>query len=230
MVNFTLLLNGTKSSTIIPSRGLRQGDPLSPYLFILCSDILAKIINREVDRGSIQGVKLSPAAPPITQLFYANDVLLFCRAKIREVDVMMKCIEKYCQWSGQSIRIEKSGLFVSKGVHRQFMNQVKNQWGYKKLANRVKYLGVPLFLSRNKSANFAYVKDKLEARTSSWKSKNLSWMGRATLIKSVAQACPIYPMSTCKFPKKLCNDLDRVVRKFWWNPRKEGSRSFTPLA
>ncbi len=105
-MNFTLLLNGTKSSTIIPSRGLRQEDPLSPYLFILCNDILTKIINREVDRGSIQGVKLSPAAFPITKLFYADDVLLFCRAKIREVDVMMKCIEKYCQWSGQSISIE----------------------------------------------------------------------------------------------------------------------------
>uniref|UniRef100_A0A2N9IMG3 CCHC-type domain-containing protein n=1 Tax=Fagus sylvatica TaxID=28930 RepID=A0A2N9IMG3_FAGSY len=217
-------------STIIPSKGLRQGDPLSPYLFILCSDILAKIINREVDRGSIQGVKLNPAASPITKLFYADDVLLFYRAKIREVDVMMKCIEKYCQWSGQSISIEKSGLFVSKGAHKQFMNQVKNQWGYKKLANRVKYLGVPLFLSRNKSADFAYMKDKLEARTNSWKSKNLSWMGQATLIKSVAQACPIYAMSTCKFPKKLCNDLNGVIQKFWWNPRKEGSRSFTPLA
>ena len=95
---------------------------MSSYLFILCSDILAKIINREVDRGSIQGVKLGPAAPPITKLFYADDVLLFCRAKIREVDVMMKYIEKYCQCSGQSISIAKSGLFVSKGVHKQFMN------------------------------------------------------------------------------------------------------------
>ena len=74
------------------------------------------------------------------------------------------------------------------------------------------------------------MKDKLEARTSSWKSKNLSWIGRATLIKFVAQACPIYAMSTSKFPKKLCNDLDGVIRKFWWNPRKEGNRSFTPLA
>ena len=55
-------------------------------------------------------------------------------------------------------------------------------------------------------------------------------MGRATLIKSVAQACPIYAMSTCIFPKKLCNNLDAIVRKFWWSPRKEGNKCYSPLA
>uniref|UniRef100_A0A2N9ID60 Reverse transcriptase domain-containing protein n=1 Tax=Fagus sylvatica TaxID=28930 RepID=A0A2N9ID60_FAGSY len=205
-VSFTLLLNGFKSTSFTPGRGLRQGDPLSPYLFTLCSEVLSRIINREVDRGAIQGVKLGPGAPPIAKLFYADD------------------------WSGESISVEKSGIFASKGVHRQFLLQVKNQWGYKQLPNGVKYLGVPLFLSRNKSMDFAYVKEKLEARTSTWKSKNLSWMGRATLIKSVAQACPIYAMSTCIFPKKLCNNLDAIVRKFWWSPRKEGSKCYSPLA
>uniref|UniRef100_A0A2N9I0I1 Reverse transcriptase Ty1/copia-type domain-containing protein n=1 Tax=Fagus sylvatica TaxID=28930 RepID=A0A2N9I0I1_FAGSY len=63
---------------------------------------------------------------------------------------------------------------------------------------------------RNKSKDFAFVKKKLEARTNGWKSKSLSWMGRATFIKSVAQASTVYIMSTCKLPKKLCNELDGV--------------------
>jgi hypothetical protein len=178
----------------------------------------------------IQSVKLGPRALPIAKLFYADDVLLFCRAKIGEVDMLLNYVDKYCQCSGQSINVKKSGIFASKGVHHQFLLQVKNQWGYKQLLNGIKYLGVPLFLSRNKSMDFAYVKEKLEARTSTWKSKNLSWMGWATLIKSVAQACPMYAMSTSKFPKKLCNDLDAVVRKFWWSPRKEGNKCYSPLA
>ncbi len=229
-VSFTLLLNGFKSSSFIPGWGLRQRDPLSPYLFILCSEVLSRIINREVDRGVIQGVKLGPGAPPIAKLFYADDVLLFCKAKIGEVNMLLNYVDKYCQWFGQSISVEKSGIFAFKGVPRQFLLQVNNQWGFKQLPNGVKYLGVPLFLSQNKSTNFAYVKEKLEARINTRKNKNLSWMGQATLIKSVAQACPLYAMSTCKLPKKLCNDLDAVVRKFWWSPHKEGNKCYSPLA
>jgi hypothetical protein len=229
-VQFTLLLNGTKSSSFSPARGLRQGDPLSPYLFIMCADVLARLINREVARGSIKGVKLGLGAAAISKLFYADDVLLFCGAKISEVDVLLNCIDKYCLWLGQSISIEKSGIFVSKGVHRNFIAQVKNQWGFRQLSQGVKYLGVPLFLSRNKSKDFAYVKEKLEARTNGWKSKSLSWMGRATLIKAVAQSSPLYTMSTCKLPKKLCNDMDGVVRKFWWSPKKSGNKCYSPMA
>uniref|UniRef100_A0A2N9G7C7 Reverse transcriptase domain-containing protein n=1 Tax=Fagus sylvatica TaxID=28930 RepID=A0A2N9G7C7_FAGSY len=229
-VQFTLLLNGTKSTSITPSRGLRQGDPLSPYLFILCADVLAKLINREVARGSITGVKLGVGAASITKLFYADDVLLFCGAKVSEVDALMKCLEKYCLWSGQSISVEKSGIFASKGVHRNFISQVKNEWGFKQLSQGVKYLGVPLFLTKNKSKDFAYVKEKLEARTNGWKSKNLSWMGRATLIKSVAQSAPVYTMAMCRLPKKLCSDLDGIVRKFWWSPKKSGNKYYSPVA
>ena len=117
-VSFTLLLNGFKSTSFTPGWDLRQGDPLSPYLFILCSEVLSKIINREVDQGAIQGVKLGLGASPIAKLFYVDDVLLFCRAKIGEVDMLLNCVDKYCQWSGQSINVEKSGIFASKGVHR----------------------------------------------------------------------------------------------------------------
>ena len=173
-VQYTILLNGTKSSSILPSRGLRQGDPLSLYLFILCADVLARLVNREVERGAIKSVKVSPRVAAISQLFYADDVILFCGAKISEVDMLMRYIEKYCLWSSQSISVEKSDLFLSKGVYHNFIVQVKNQWGFKQLTKGVRYLGVPLFLTRNKSKDFAFVKEKLEARTNGWKSKSLS--------------------------------------------------------
>jgi hypothetical protein len=147
-----------------------------------------------------------------------------------EVGVLMGCVDKYCKWFGQAISMEKSGFFVSKGVHGQFSLQICNQCGFKKLAKDVKYLGLPLFLSSNKSKDFSFVKEKLEARVSGWKCKSLSWMGRATLIKSVAQATPIYGMSAFKFPKGLCEEMNAIVRKFWWNPRIKGNKFFTPKA
>jgi hypothetical protein len=163
-------------------------------------------------------------------LLYADDVLLFCATKISEVQVLMGCVEKFCDWSGLSISKDKSGLFASKGVHSQFCHQVKAIWGIKQLSRTTKYLGMPLFLSANKSRDFSFVKEKLEARMQGWKSKTLSWAGRATLIKSVALPTPIYGMSTFKFPKGLCEELDAIVRKFWWSPKKDGNQFYTPMA
>lgn len=106
-VRFTLLLNGTKSSSITPSKGIRQGDPLSPYLFILCIEVLARLINRETDAGKIHGAKIATGAPGITKLVYADDVLLFYGAKISEIDVLMSCVNKLCGWSGLSVSTEE---------------------------------------------------------------------------------------------------------------------------
>jgi hypothetical protein len=113
----------------------------------------------------------STRAPAITKLFYADDVMLFCNAKMSEVRALRGifsyalCLNQYCDWSGQSINMEKCGIFSSTGVHAQFLSQIKNLWGLKKLHQGASYLGVPLFLSKNRNKDFAYVKEKIEART-----------------------------------------------------------------
>lgn len=116
-VNFTPLLNGYKSASFTTFRGIRQRDPLSPYLFILCSELLDRLINREVVNGSIKGVKLAPNASIISKLSYADDVILFCGAKISEVARLMECVDKFCGWSGLTVNQDKFGIFTSKGVH-----------------------------------------------------------------------------------------------------------------
>ena len=159
----------------------------------MCANVLARLVNKEVERRAIKGVKVSSRAATISQLFYADDVILFCGAKISEVDVLMRCIEKYCLWSGQSISVKKSGLFVSKGVHHNFIVQVKNQWLFKQLAKGVRYLSVPLFLTRNKSKDFAFVKEKLEARTNGYGLVNLFvWRNLAFLSPKVCIAILLF--------------------------------------
>jgi hypothetical protein len=93
-------------------------------------------------------------------------------------------------------------------------------WGLKTLPQNTKYLGVPLFLSQNKKKDFSYVKDRLESKTSGWKSNSLSWMGRATLSKSVALAIPNYSMTAFQLPKSLCEEMDSLLKKFWWPQKK----------
>lgn len=107
-----LLLNGGKEASFALSRGLRQGDPLSPYLFIIGKEILARLIDREVERGTIRGVKVSIEAPAIMKLFYVDDVMLFCNAKMAEVRALMNCLNSYCEWSVQCINIDKLGFWL----------------------------------------------------------------------------------------------------------------------
>ena len=115
---------------------------------------------------------------------------------------------------GQLISIEKSGVFPSKGVSINFLCQVKCCWGLNSLPQTTSYLGVPLFLSKNRSNDLKLVKERLESKLSSWKARNSSWAGRATLIKFVAQSIPTYTMAALQFPRKLCDQLDSVVCRF----------------
>ena len=98
-MQYSVLLNGGKCPFFTPSRGLREGDPLSPYLFILLSEVLIRLISREVDRGQLTTIKVSSNAPPISKLCYADDVILFSKAKMFELSSLKICLEKYCSWS-----------------------------------------------------------------------------------------------------------------------------------
>ena len=84
---------------------------LSPYLFILGNEVLMRLINREVDWKNISPVKVACIALAISKLCYADDVILFCKAKIFKLASLKMCLEKYCSWFGQLIIVEKSSVF-----------------------------------------------------------------------------------------------------------------------
>jgi hypothetical protein len=79
-VSYSILINGAPHGFVKPTRGLRQGDPLSPYLFLLCAEGLHSLIHRAKMTGHLKGVSISRNGPKITHLFFADDSLLFCRA------------------------------------------------------------------------------------------------------------------------------------------------------
>ena len=83
-VTYSVLINGEAHGCIVPSRGLRQGDPLSPYLFLICADGFSSLINDAVRNNLLNGVSICRGSPMITHLFFADDSLLFCKASIQE--------------------------------------------------------------------------------------------------------------------------------------------------
>ncbi|KAM2060118.1 hypothetical protein ACFX1T_045347 [Malus domestica] len=215
-VNFSILLNGQPGSKFTPSRGLRQGDPLSPYLFLLVSEVLSLLIQRESDGGRIEGIQMDRAGPMISHIFFADDTLIFLKAKARNCRNLVQVIDEYCSASGQQVNKSKSCVFFGGNVPDQLALQLATILGMEKVGNPGVYLGVPAIWGRSKRSGLAYVKGRLLGKIQGWKRSTLSQAGREVLIKAVAQAVPAYPMNLFKFPKTFCNDLDALISKFWW--------------
>ena len=224
LVSFEVVINGGKSEYFKPSRGLRQGDPLSPYLFILYQEVLSRFIEHDLKLKNIVGIKSSISGPMISHVMYADDIILFTKASRKDAESLVKTLEKYCCWSSQAINRSKSGVFFSKHTQSNARRSIKGILQVKSLKKDAVYLGAPMFLSRAPSKDFAFLEDKLEMKLSGWRSNCLSLAGRRNLINSVAQSMLIYTMSSFSIPNKVCNNLDALTRRFWWKPKQKEGR------
>lgn len=124
---FSLLLNGNISNRIKPEKGLRQGDPLSPILFILGSEVLARLLMKEELDGNLHGIKVARNSPTISNLMYADDLLVMSRVGQSEAKAFHKCFEVYCGWSGQTPNLEKSNIIFFKNICRRIKSQGCNR-------------------------------------------------------------------------------------------------------
>lgn len=224
-----LLLNGSVFGRIKVERGLRQRDPVSPYLFILLSELLSRMLLKLESEGKIQGVRFGRTEPALSHLFFADDIMVFCRANAENVEEISKCLDQYCKWTGQKINNEKSGVFFSKNTRGATKAMVKHVFNLKELPNDTKYLGNPLFLGGSKLNSFEDLRTRVESKIMGWKSKLLSRAGRAVLVKSVISSIPSYAMASCKLPLSWCKNVDKMARRFFWIGNDNARKFIMPI-
>ncbi|XP_030495226.2 uncharacterized protein LOC115711025 [Cannabis sativa] len=223
-VAFSVLLNGGPLKQFYPERGLRQGDPLSSYLFIIGSEVLSRLMLNSERLGLIKGFSHARNGLPISHLMYADDTFIFCEANKENVLEVKRCLEMYCRNSGQCVNSHKSAVVFSDNVEMGIRGEIKGLLGFRDLNREDKFLGNPILLSGSKVRDFGFLVDKMARRIEGWKSRLLSLAGRSTLIQSVAMSVPIYTMSTFLIPKSICADLDKLVRRFWWKGSDDSNR------
>ncbi|XP_057425990.1 uncharacterized protein LOC130719383 [Lotus japonicus] len=209
-VNFSIMLNGAPQAPFVPQRGLRQGDPLSPYLFILCGEVFSSLINKVVMSAALHGIKVARSAPVISHLLFADDSIIFARSTREEMECVKNILSTYERVSGQVINLDKSTLIGSRNVPQNRLNELKGLLNVKAVECFDKYLGLPTMIGRSKTQIFNFVKDRVWKKLKGWKESALSRAGREVLIKAVAQAIPSYVMSCFILPDGICDQIEGV--------------------
>lgn len=207
-VDYKAILNGELTTAFSPTCGIRQGDPLSPYIFVLCMEKLSHIIQKKIHDHDWKPLQVSRGGPFISHLFFADDLILFGKASTNQAFLMKNCLDEFCHLSGQRVSFEKSVICVSPNVSADLAHSIATISGSPLTDCLGKYLGVPLIHKRVTKDTYHEILDKVQKRLSSWKSHTLSMAGRITLVQSVTSAIPIYTMQTAQLPMSVCNKLD----------------------
>jgi len=211
-----VLWNGEPTDCFNPSRGIRQGDPLSPHIFVACVERLSQLIEDMVHARQWRPIRICQNGPSISRLLFADDIVLFAEATESQARLIQGCLDRFCTASGQKISAAKSRVFFSPNTEDLEVGRICNVLGMEATTDLGKYLGVPTLHGRSTRAQFQYVLERIDNRLAGWKTSCLSLAGRTTLIQSTIEAIPSYTMQTIKLPRSLCDDIDRKIRRFLW--------------
>ncbi|GAU18899.1 hypothetical protein TSUD_228890 [Trifolium subterraneum] len=171
---YSILWNGTQLPHFKPTHGLRQGDPLSPYLFIICMEKLSIVINNAVLQKNWDPVTISKNGPHLSHLLFADDVLLFTKAKNSQINFITNLFERFSHSSGLKINLTKSRAFYSAGTSQDKIHNLTSLSGIRNTLSFEKYLGFPILRGRAKKTDFLYIIEKMQRRLASWKNKLLN--------------------------------------------------------
>ncbi|XP_061367124.1 uncharacterized protein LOC133310245 [Gastrolobium bilobum] len=136
-----VLWNGVRTDSFLPQRGIRQGDPLSPYIFVLCLEKLTHLILDEVGSGAWVPLKAGRSGPPISHIMFADDIILFGEASLSQLNCITSCLDRFSKMSGQCVSFEKSCIYFSKNVKREEVQAISDVSGFKIVKNFGRYLG-----------------------------------------------------------------------------------------
>ncbi|KAJ9544912.1 hypothetical protein OSB04_024619 [Centaurea solstitialis] len=214
--SFSLAINGGSVGFFKGARGLRQGDPISPYIFTLVMEGFNMALRHCISQASESfGYHRGCENLHISHLCFADDLFVFTRGDIASVEVLKRALQLFREWSGLGPSLEKSEVFFA-NVSEDVKNAILGTLPFSAGTFPIRYLGVPLSPTRLKVADYGGLITKVKQRIHNWKTKCLSFAGRRQLICSVLQSMQLYWMSVFILPSGVIHELEALFRNFLW--------------
>lgn len=209
---FSILINGELKGYFKSTRGLRQGDPISPSLFIILAECLSRglyyLFYNNVDLQFRYGGRI-----PVSHLAFADDIVIFTNGQKSSLNKIMKFISHYTESSGWAINCNKSSLYTRREIHR---NVIAENTGFQYLPLPMIYLGVPLYKGHKRAVLFEELISKIKRRILGWEHRWLSAGGRISLINHVLSSMPIHLLQILDPPQCAINKISRLFTSFIW--------------
>ncbi|GJW27925.1 RNA-directed DNA polymerase, eukaryota, reverse transcriptase zinc-binding domain protein [Tanacetum coccineum] len=213
---FTINVNGERIVYFKEGRGLRQGDPISPYLFTLIMEIFSLLLQRQINNHPSFQYHFGCKPIKLVHVCFADDLLVMCHGDSYFVRVIKNALDEFSACSGLLPNNSKSTVFfgsLSKEERSEIMNVIP--FTTRKLP--VRYLGVPVIAKRLSVKDHGCLLDKIKSKIRNWKNRCLSYAGRLQLIDVVLESIHVYWALVFLLPITTIKEINKLLKWFLWN-------------
>ncbi|GKU89787.1 hypothetical protein SLEP1_g3881 [Rubroshorea leprosula] len=216
----SILVNGSPTQQFPVNKGIRQGDPLSPFLFLLVVEGLNGLMQSANEKNMYRGVRIGNGNLLVSHLQFANDTLFFGEASEENIQAIKSIMRTFELVSGLKINFGKSQI-MGVGTEEGWKERMAYRLCCKEGDLPFKYLGTPVGGNHRRIAMWQPLVNSFKKKLASWNGQNLSLGGRITLLNSVLSSLPMYLMSAYKIPKGIFSSLDKIHMNFLWGGMRE---------
>jgi hypothetical protein len=212
---FSILVNGVPSQPFSPSRGIRQGNPLSPFLFVIMAQGLGCYIKDSIQNGSLQGLPIHGLKMISSHNQFVNETLLMNTPTVQEEIKLSSILSDFSEASGTTFNLAKSQLFF-------FNTPVEIQQQLSQILNTPvctlpsHYMGLPLFDSAARNISWDSLLLSITNRLSNWTFRSLNLPAMIVLLNLVLQAIPTYLFLALASLQSIINKIRNLQRNFLW--------------